>query len=158
MFFVYDSIWLFHVKIIGLSSLESLLPIWISSLAHFYPPLNPTFLSPPLCSRVCCLSMPRQRESLDSVKARLVREQKGRTDRRVRELLQPIQTIEDSDDSEEENRLIQRKRRENKDQATQTDSSSLSFCCGVLVGVFVVVILLFCLIGLIGNDRQRMAR
>jgi hypothetical protein len=101
----------------------------------------------------------RQRESLDSVKARLVREQKVRTDRRVRELLQPIQTVEDSDDSEEENRLIQRRRRrEHKDQATQTDSSSLSFCCGVLVGVFVVVILLFCLIGLIGNERQRLAR
>ncbi len=125
------------------------------------PTLNPTFLFPPLCARVCCLSMPprRQRESLDSVKARLVREQKGRTDRRVRELLQPIQTLEDSDDSEEENRLIQRSgRREHKDQATQADSSSLSFCCGVVVGVFVVIILLFCLIGVIGNDRQRMAR
>jgi hypothetical protein len=101
----------------------------------------------------------RPRESLDSVKARLVREQKGRTDRRVRELLQPIQSVEDSDDSEEENRLIQRSgRREHKNQATQTDSSSLSFCCGVVVGVFVVIILLFCLIGVIGNDRQRMAR
>ena len=124
-------------------------------------PLSPTYLFPPPCVRVCCLSMPprRQRESLESVKARLVREQKVRTDRRVRELLQHRQTLEDSDDSEEENRLIQRSvRREHKNQATQTDSTSLSFCCGVVVGVFVVILLLFCLIGVIGNDRQRMAR
>ena len=72
-----------------------------------------------------------------------MREQKSRRDRRVRDLLHPRQreqVTEVSDDSEEENRLRQRRARGNKDQATQTDSSSsLSFCCGVLVGVFVVV-------------------
>jgi hypothetical protein len=104
------------------------------------------------------LSMPRLRESLDSVKARLVREQKSRTDKRVKQLLQPTQTLEESDDSEEDNRLILRRRRADKDQATQTDSSSLSFCCGVLVGVFVIICFLFILITLSTNDRQRLAR
>ena len=139
----------------------------LSSLSFFFeflpghtstPTLSPTFLSPPLCSRVCCLSMPRLRESLDSVKARLVREQKSRTDKRVKQLLQPTQTLEESDDSEEDNRLILRRRRADKDQATQTDSSSLSFCCGVLVGVFVIICFLFILITLSTNDRQRLAR
>jgi hypothetical protein len=91
---------------------------------------------------------PRKRESLDSVKERLAREQKSRTDRRVKELLQEGQKLEDSE----------RRRRSNKNQATQADSSYLSFCCGVFVGVFVVVCLLFCLIALSENDRQRMAR
>jgi hypothetical protein len=88
--------------------------------------------------------MPRRRESLERVKEQLVREQKSRTDRRVRELLHPRQreqVTEISDDSEEENRLrrrvarghkdseeenIVRRRvaRGNKDQATQTDGSS----------------------------------
>ncbi len=67
---------LFHVKIIGLSSLESHLPFLISSLAHLYPPSEPTSLHPLPSTRVCLLPMPRHRESLDSVKERLVREQK----------------------------------------------------------------------------------
>jgi hypothetical protein len=105
--------------------------------------------------------MPRHRESLDSVKERLAREQKSRTDRRVRELLQPRQRdqgTEVSDNSEEENRLRLRRARLNRDQATQTDSSSWSFCCGVLVGVFVVVCSVFCLLALSRNDRHRMAK
>jgi hypothetical protein len=108
--------------------------------------------------------MPRRsRESLESVKERLVREQKSRTDRRVRDLLHPRQreqVTEISDDSEEDNRLRLRRVRGNKDQATQTDtSSSLSFCCGVLVGVFVVVCSLLFLLSCSGNDRTtRLAR
>ena len=49
---------------------------------------------------------PRKRESLESVKERLVTEQKARTERRVRQLLQ--QDSEVSDDSEEDNRLTAR--------------------------------------------------
>jgi hypothetical protein len=83
--------------------------------------------------------MPRHRESLDSVKERLIREQKIRTDRKVRDLLHARQRKQDtevSDDSEEENRLRLQRRRGNQDQATQTESSSsFSFFCGVLVGV-----------------------
>jgi hypothetical protein len=85
--------------------------------------------------------MPRTRESLASAKTRLAREQKTRTEKRVRVLLQPRLTGEDEeifDDSEEENRLTGRRARANRDQATQTDSSSSSFCCGVLVGVCVL--------------------
>jgi hypothetical protein len=79
---------------------------------------------------------PRQRRaSLESVKARLVSvsEQKARTERRVRQLLQ--QDTEVSDDSEEENRLIARQTstsRQRIEQGTQTETvSSWSFCCGV---------------------------
>ncbi len=93
--------------------------------------------------------MPRIRESVKSAKARLVREQQTRTDRRIQALLQPRLTEEDEeifDDSEEENRLSGRGVRAKRDQATQTDISSSSFCCGVLLGVCVVVFLLFCLI------------
>ena len=97
--------------------------------------------------------MPRKRESLESVKDRLIREQQARTNRRIRQLL--LQDTEVIDVSEEENRLSLRKARRNKDQATQTDSSSLSFCCGVFVGVFVVLVLLLCLTAVSVNDRQR---
>jgi hypothetical protein len=86
--------------------------------------------------------MPPKRESLESVKSRLVREQKSRTERRVRQLLQPRQRLQDSevlDDSEEENRLIDRQARGHCGESTQTDSSFKSFCCGVFVGVLVVV-------------------
>ena len=88
--------------------------------------------------------MPPKRESLQSVKSRLVREQKARTDRRIRELL-PRQTrddIEFSDDSEEENRLIGRRARQKRNQASKTDSYYSSFCCGVFVGVLLVVVCL----------------
>ena len=88
----YDKVCLFHVKIIGLSSLESLLPFWIPSLPPCFPRVNPTSLPPPPHGQVCCLSMPpRKRESLESVKERLVTEQKARTERRVRQLLQQTQ-------------------------------------------------------------------
>jgi hypothetical protein len=103
----------------------------------------------------------KQSESLESVKLRLAREQKSRTDRRVEELLQEEQRLRDIEvcgDSEEEDRLLLRRRRGNKEQATQTDSSSLSLCCDVFVGVVVVVCLLFCSIAGSENDRQRMAR
>ncbi len=74
------------------------------------------------------------------MKKRLVTEQKARTKRRVRQLLQ--QDIEISDDSEEDNRLTDRQRRR-IDQATQTESaSSWSFSVGVFVGVLGIVCML----------------
>ncbi len=69
------------------------------------------------------------------MKTRLAREQRIRTEQRVRQLLQPNVTRQDrdiSDDSEEENR----RPRANRDQGTQTNISSFSFYCGVFVGVF----------------------
>jgi hypothetical protein len=86
--------------------------------------------------------MPRVRESLASAKARLAREQRTRTERRVDALLRPRQTGQDAeifDDSEEENRLSGRGVRAKRDQATQTDISSSSFCCGVVLGVCVLL-------------------
>jgi hypothetical protein len=100
--------------------------------------------------------MPPKRESLESVKRRLVREQQSRTDRRVRQLLQ--QDREVLGDSEEDNRQIGRCARGHCDENTQTDSSSKSFCCGVLVGVLVVVCLLCCLIYFSRDARERMER
>ncbi len=103
-----------------------------------------------------CKSTPR----LEQTKARLVREQQTRTDRRVQALLRPRLKREDtelSDDSEEETRLTARRVETKRDQATQTDSSSSSFRCGVLVGVFLVVCLLVFLIVYKTNDRQRSA-
>ena len=100
---------------------------------------------------------PRKRESLESVKERLVTEQKARTERRVRQLLQ--QDIEISDDSEEDNRQTERHNdncRRRIDQATQTDSaSSWSFCCGVFVGVLAIVCVLSFGILASFNDGQR---
>jgi hypothetical protein len=104
--------------------------------------------------------MPRSRESLKSAKTRLAREQQTRAERRIQALLQPRLTGKDAeifDDSEEENRLSGRGVRANRDQATQTDIFSSSFRCGVLVGVYVVVFLVFCLILSQTNDKQRMA-
>ena len=58
--------------------------------------------------------MPPRRESLASVKTRLAREQKLRTDRRVGELLhlrERTSDIEVFDDSEEEDRTASRRAR-----------------------------------------------
>ncbi len=93
--------------------------------------------------------MPRVRESLESAKARLAREQRNRTDRRVAALLRPRQTGQDAeilDDSEEENRLSGRRARATREKATQTDSFFSSSCCGVLFCVFLGVCLVFALI------------
>ena len=103
-----------------------------------------------------CKSTPH----LELTKARLVREQQTRTDRIVQALLRPRLTRQDtelSDDSEEETRLTGRRARTKRDQATQTDSSSSSFCCGVFVGVCLVVCLLVFLILYKTNERQRSA-
>ncbi len=101
--------------------------------------------------------MPPKREILESVKKRLVREQQGRTDRRVRQLLQLDREV--LDESEEDNRLLGRRARGQCDDNTPPYSpSSKSFCCGVLVGVLVVVCLLCCLIYFSLNGRQRMER
>ncbi len=73
------------------------------------------------------------------MKVRLAEKQKNRIDIRVRASLQPRQARQDSesfsDSGEETNRLEGRRARFNRNQATQTNSSSLSFCCGVFVSV-----------------------
>ncbi len=99
--------------------------------------------------------MPPRRESLASVKTRLAREQEIRTDRRVRELLQPRQRasdIEVFDDSEEEDRIASRRARGLGVPASQTQFLTLSFYCGV----FLVISLLWCLFKSITNGRQRL--
>jgi hypothetical protein len=81
--------------------------------------------------------MQPKREGLESVKTTLAKEQKTRTERRIKDVLQPkprFQEPEIFDDSEEENRLRGRRLRTHRDKETQTDSSSSSFCCGVIVG------------------------
>ncbi len=120
LFSIYDSVCLFEVQIIGLSSLESPLPFWIPSLTPSFASPNHTCLRPPSSTTVW-----------------------------------PRETREDSeifDDSEEENRISARRTRANRDKATQKDRSSSSFCCGVIVGVLVVVSLLVCLIV---NDKSK---
>ena len=104
--------------------------------------------------------MPPLRGNLEETKARIRKEQQLRTDRRVRELLQPRnreQDVEVHDDSEEENRLRRRCARATRDQGTQTDRSVWSCCCGVFIGVFVIVLLLCLITSLSGNGRQRLA-
>jgi hypothetical protein len=104
-----------------------------------------------------CLSTPR----LESVKAKIVRDQKTRTDRKVAALLRPRQTRGDeeiSDDSEEDNRVRARRALSNRDQATQADKYYSSFCCGFFIGLCVVLLLLFCLVLLIRNGDKRMAK
>ena len=104
--------------------------------------------------------MPRVRESLKTTKTRLKAEQKQRTDRRVLELLNPRREEQEIfNDSEEADRLRLRHARLNRDKATQTDiSSSLSCCCGVFVGVFLVACLIVFLVLIVPNDRQRVAQ
>jgi hypothetical protein len=102
--------------------------------------------------------MPRKREGLATVKTRLEKELKQRTDKRIRDLLQPTPTFQEpevSDDSEEENRVRGRLGYTGRDKETQTDSSSYSFRCGVIVGVFVCVALLFGLVLFSQNGRQK---
>ncbi len=99
--------------------------------------------------------MPPRRESLASVKERLAREQKIRTDRRVRELLHPRQRgsdIEVFDDSEEEDRLAERRARRLSVASPQPQSTSFAFFCGVLL----VISLLFYLYKGRANARQRL--
>ena len=60
------------------------------------------------------------------------------------------------DDSEEADRLRSRHARFTRDKATQTDrSSSLSFCCGVCGGVFLVACLIVCLLLFVLNDIHK---
>ncbi len=60
-----------------------------------------------------------------------------------------------SDDSEEENRVRGRLEYTGRDKETQTGSSSYSFRCVVIVGVFVCVALLFGLVLFSQNGRQK---
>ena len=104
-----------------------------------------------------CLSTPR----LEGVKAKIVRDQKTRTDRKIEALLRPRQTREDeevSDDSEEDNRVRLRRAPSKRDQATQTDKSYSSFCCGFFIGLCVVLLLLFCLVLLSTNGDRGMPK
>ena len=118
-------------------------------------------MSPPPFHTCLFVSVPpRRRGNLEKTKARLIKEQQLRTDRRVRELLHPRNREEDvevDDDSEEENRLRPRCARATRDQGTQTDRSVWSCCCGVFIGVFVIVLLLCLITSLSGNGRQRLA-
>ncbi len=103
-------------------------------LHTFSPFLHTTPLTLSFCTVVCCYPMPPRRESLASVKARLVREQKIRTDRRVKELLYPRESgsdIEVFDDREEEDRNANRKARGLGVPAIQTQFPTFSFFCGV---------------------------
>ncbi len=135
----------------SLSFLFEFLLLHTSSPA-FTPPPSPVLSCPLFVGCLC-----HQRESLESVKLRLVREQQGRIDRRVRQLLQLDREV--SGESEEENRLLGRRARGQYDDNTPPYSpSSKSFCCGVLVGVLVVVYLLCCLIYFSLNGRKRMER
>ena len=89
--------------------------------------------------------MPPRRESLASVKTRLAREQKIRTDRRVAELLNPRERasdIEVFDDSEEEDRIASRRARGLWVPAIQTQFPTFSFFCGVFL-VFALLWFLF---------------
>ncbi len=102
---------------------------------------------------VCCPPMPPRRENLASVKTRLAREQKFRTDRRVEELLHPRERasdIEVFDDSEEEDRIASRRARGLGVQ--RLFPYFLSFC-----GVFLVFVLLWFLLQVRANGRERLA-
>jgi hypothetical protein len=116
---------------------------------------------PCACARVCVLPMPRPRESLNSAKTRLSRDLQNRTERRVREILSPRRPESQEeifDDSEEENRLEGRRLKRTQDKDTQTESLSSSFCCGVFVGVLVVLWVLIFLVFFVIDDRHKLER
>jgi hypothetical protein len=153
-----DIICLLHVKIINhWSFFSSVSPSFLNSFS--YTPLSRLHTTSParlVFAFVCWLSMPRTGENIESVKLRLVREQQGRTDRRVRQLLR--QDLEVLNESEEDNILLGRRARGLCNETTQTDRFYKSFCCGVLVDVLVVVCLLCCLIFLSRDGRKRMEK
>ena len=141
------------VKIIGLSSLESLLLFWIPSLPPYQPcQTHPCSAFRPSSILPSFVSMPRPRESLNTVKTRLALEQKKRTDRRIQALLHPRQTgqdVEVFDDSEEEDRLRGRRERGRRGQGGLT---VVFVCCLCLVVIFVC-----CLFLHQKNAKQRLA-
>ena len=97
------------------------------------PSLDTTTLTFPLYTVLCCPPMPPRRESLGSVKTRLAREQKIRTDRRVGELLHPRERtsdIEVFDDSEEDDRIASRRAR---GLGVQRQFPYFSSFCGVFL-------------------------
>ncbi len=153
---------LFGLKSIGLSSLEVFLSFLNSFSSLLFVPLHPPPPDfPSLCACVCVLSMAPKRESLNRTKKRLSQELKNRTERRVRDILLPRNTVSEEeifDDSEEDNRLEGRRIRRSRDKETQTDSLSSSFCSGVIVGVSVVFGLLICLVLFVTDGRQKMER
>ena len=90
------------------------------------------------------------------MKTRLAREQKIRTDRQVAELLHPRERgsdVEVFDDSEEEDRIASRRARGLGVQPNQRQFPCISSFCVV----FLVCALLWLLLLVIGNGRQRLA-
>ena len=151
----YDNIWFLVLKLVVFLLLQPSFFFEFRLLHTSFPFLDPTSLILAFYTVVSCCSMPPRRESLASVKERLAREQKIRTDRRVGELLHPRQRasdIEVFDDSEEEDRLASRRARRLGVASSQTQYRSFAFFCGVLL----VISLLFYLYKGIANARQRL--
>ena len=151
----YDNILFLVLKLVVFLLLQPSFFFEFCLLHTSFPSLDPTSLILAFYTVVSCCSMPPRRESLASVKERLAREQKIRTDRRVGELLHPRQSasdIEVFDDSEEEDRLASRRARGLGVASSQTQSRYFAFFCGVLL----VISLLFYLYKGIANARQRL--
>ena len=95
------------------------------------------------------------------MKTRLSLELKNRTDKRVRDILSPRTAVSQEeifDDSEEDDRLEGRRLRLLRDQEARTDSSSSFVCWRVVVGLFLVLCLLICLVLLVIDARHKMER
>ena len=111
---IYDNILFLVLKLVAFLLLQPSFLFEFVLLHTSFPSLDTPSLTFPSYTVLCCPPMPPQRESLASVKTRLAREQKIRTDRRVEELLNPRKResdIEVFDDSEEEDRLASRRAR-----------------------------------------------
>ena len=112
LFTFYDNILFLVLKLVAFLLLQPSFFFEFLLLHTSFPSLDTPSLTFPSYTVLCCPPMPPQRESLASVKTRLAREQKIRTDRRVEELLNPRKRgsdIEVFDDSEEEDRLASRR-------------------------------------------------
>ncbi len=139
-------------------------PSFLNSFSHSLLPPKPVLTPPPSPLHSFLLSIYATcTTEFTECEDKISKRAKTRTDdRRVRALLQPSLTREDADifdDSEEENRISGRWTRLNRDKAAQTNSSSSSFCCGVIVGVFVVVSLFSsCLVFFSVNGKQSLAK
>ena len=149
----YDNIWFVVLKLVVFLLLQPSFFFEFRLLHTSFTSLDTTSLTLAFYTVVCCSSMPPRRESLASVKERLAREQKIRTDRRVGELLHPRQSasdIEVFDDSEEEDRLASRRAR---GLGGGRQFPYLSSLCGL----FLVFALLWFLLKVRTNGRERLA-
>ena len=132
----YDNIWFVVLKLVVFLLLQSSFFFEFRLLHTPFPSLDPFSHILAFYTVVSCFSMPPRRESLASVKERLAREQKIRTDRRVGELLHPRQRasdIEVFDDSVEDDRLASRRARGLGVPAIQTQFPTFSLFCGVFL-------------------------